>query len=121
MRLLAGVSYGRIVFTEAALPAIRPVNHLIDDGQIVIRAQLSTNSAGVVVAYEADELDPGEHTGWSVVVTGIARTITDPARLSRYRDALPSWVDGETDTLLTIEPSIVTGTQIPVNNRPAAR
>lgn len=26
---------------------------------------------GVVVCYEADELDPVRHTGWSVIITGI--------------------------------------------------
>jgi Pyridoxamine 5'-phosphate oxidase len=35
-RLLAGVSLGRIVFTRRAMPAIRPVNHLVDDKTIII-------------------------------------------------------------------------------------
>ena len=37
LRLLAGVRFGRIVFTHRALPAIRPVNHLLDGEDIVIR------------------------------------------------------------------------------------
>ncbi len=60
MRLLA--SYGRVVFTRRALPTIRPVNHLIDDGRVVLRTRLaakasievrSRNNSGKVVAYEA--------------------------------------------------------------------
>ncbi|MFD8980207.1 pyridoxamine 5'-phosphate oxidase family protein [Streptomyces sp. NPDC059564] len=35
--LLATVSLGRIVFTEHALPAVRPVNHCVDGEDIVIR------------------------------------------------------------------------------------
>ena len=66
MRLLATVDYGRVVFTLNALPAVRPVNHLVDDGQIIIRTRLSsaisivvgTADPGVVVAYEADKFDP---------------------------------------------------------------
>jgi hypothetical protein len=36
MRLLASV-YGRVVFTQNALPAIRPMNHLVDEGRVIIR------------------------------------------------------------------------------------
>jgi hypothetical protein len=35
--LLASVRLGRIVFTHRALPAIRPVNHILDGEDIVIR------------------------------------------------------------------------------------
>jgi hypothetical protein len=39
-RLLDSVSLGRVVFTMAGIPAIRPVNHLIDGKTIVIRSHL---------------------------------------------------------------------------------
>jgi nitroimidazol reductase NimA-like FMN-containing flavoprotein (pyridoxamine 5'-phosphate oxidase superfamily) len=85
LRLLGSVSLGRIVFTEHAMPAIRPVNHLLDGGDIIIRshsgaAVVSEASAGrgVVVAYAADALDPVDHLGWSVVVTGTAYLVSDP-------------------------------------------
>ena len=71
MRLLASVDYGRVVFTLNALPAIRPVNHLVDDGRIIIRTRLTTTistvvgsaRSGVVVAYEADNFDPQSQAG----------------------------------------------------------
>lgn len=37
VRLLASVGYGRVVFTLNALLAIRLVNHLVDEGRIIIR------------------------------------------------------------------------------------
>jgi hypothetical protein len=46
MRLLASVPLGRIVFTHHALPAIRPVNHVIDGDDIIIRIQ-----GGIVTGY----------------------------------------------------------------------
>ena len=124
--LLATVTYGRVVFTLAALPAIRPVNHVVDDGEIVIRtrrlAGLSTALADhadgaidqpdLVVAYEADHLDPVERTGWSVVVTGIATVITDPDRLRRIAERLHPWVDSAMDTAIAIAPEIVTGMRL---------
>lgn len=126
LELLASVSYGRVVFTLAALPAIRPVNHVVDDGQIVIRtrrlAGLSSALAqhagtvdqnpDLVVAYEADVLDPVQRTGWSVVVTGIATTITDPERLARIGERLRPWVDSPMDTAIAISPEIVNGIRL---------
>ena len=85
IRLLASVEFGRVVFTVNSLPAIRPVNHLLDDGRIIIRARLTSaissrarSADGIVVAYEADSIDPHTRSGWSVVATGRAYTITDP-------------------------------------------
>jgi hypothetical protein len=125
MDLLASAPFGRVVFTLAALPAIRPVNHVVDDGEVVIRtrrlAGISTALADhaedldqpdLVVAYEADLLDPVERTGWSVVVTGIARPITDPERLARIGGCLQPWVDSMMDTAIAITPEIVHGVRL---------
>jgi nitroimidazol reductase NimA-like FMN-containing flavoprotein (pyridoxamine 5'-phosphate oxidase superfamily) len=115
MGLLAGVEFGRIVFTAHALPAIRPVNHLVDHGEIIIRSHLggavsdAVDRAGVVVAYEADEIDPRRRLGWSVVVTGYARPVTDPGEAARFEAALMPWVDNTLDTVVRIRPEIVTG------------
>ncbi|MFE0349627.1 pyridoxamine 5'-phosphate oxidase family protein [Streptomyces griseoluteus] len=119
LRLLGSVSLGRIVFTRQALPTVRPVDHVLDDGDIVIRtpegAALTSHaqeveSTGVVVAYEADAIDPDTHLGWSVVVTGYARLVTDPAELERIRDLLRPWVSVEpTDQAVRIHPELVSG------------
>jgi nitroimidazol reductase NimA-like FMN-containing flavoprotein (pyridoxamine 5'-phosphate oxidase superfamily) len=116
LRLLGSVSLGRIVFTQHAMPAIRPVNHLLDGGDVIIRshteaAVVSAADAapGVVMAYEADAIDPDEHLGWSVVVTGTAHLVRDPEEVARYQRALRPWVSGEMDQVLRIQPEIVTG------------
>jgi len=118
LRLLGGVSLGRVVFTRHALPQIRPVNHVVDGGDIVIRthegAALTSHTRqadgpGVVVAYEADLIDPDTHLGWSVVVTGYAHLVTDPGELARYRAMLRPWVDQTMDYAVRIRPDLVTG------------
>ena len=118
MRLVASVSYGRVVFTQNALPAIRPVNHLIDDDRVIIRTRLTaTISTAVrsheaaIVAYEADSFDPEGRTGWSVVITGPAHIITEPEQIRRYEELLHPWVN-QADTVLAIESQIVTGLHI---------
>lgn len=114
LRLLGGVSLGRVVFTHRALPAIRPVNHLLDDGRVIIRSHtgaaiVTAAEQGVVVAYEADSIDPDEHVGWSVVVTGVARLVRDPAAAARYERRLRPWVEQQMDQVIAITPEIITG------------
>ncbi|MCB5179303.1 pyridoxamine 5'-phosphate oxidase family protein [Streptomyces antimicrobicus] len=119
--LLATVSLGRIVFTQDALPAVRPVNHLLDGEDIVVRvlgggalASLAapTDAPGVVVAYEADQIDPETHLGWSVVVTGYARPVADPGDVDRYTAALRPWVGQPVTGTVRIRPDLVTGFQV---------
>ncbi|MFF3754658.1 pyridoxamine 5'-phosphate oxidase family protein [Streptomyces sp. NPDC002018] len=119
LRLLRSVSLGRIVFTRQALPAVRPVNHLLDGEDIIIRlgdgAALASltdpadGRPGAVVAYEADAIDPERHLGWSVVVTGYARVVEDPADLRRYESLLRPWVSRAMTDALRIRPELVTG------------
>jgi nitroimidazol reductase NimA-like FMN-containing flavoprotein (pyridoxamine 5'-phosphate oxidase superfamily) len=116
LRLLATVSLGRVFFTEHALPAVRPVNHLVEAGSVIIRSHvgaavvsLAGRADGAVVAYEADEIDPASHLGWSVVVTGVARLVSDPAEVARYERLLRPWVAGRLDYVIRISPELVTG------------
>lgn len=69
-------------------------------------------SAGsVVVAYEADRIDPQTRAGWSVVFTGRARGLTEPGQVLRYLQLLHPWIN-QPDTVVAIEPGIVTGFRI---------
>ena len=65
-----------------------------------------------MVCYEADELDPVRHTGWSVIVTGMARMVPEPAAVARYERLLEPWVDGQMDYVIAIKPQIITGIRL---------
>lgn len=117
--LLAGASLGRVVFTHHAMPAIRPVNHLVDDRKIIVRSHMgaaivSRSSAGdgSVVCYEADDLDPVRHTGWSVIATGMARLVREPAAIARYEELLEPWIAGQMDHVISIEPEFISGIRL---------
>ncbi|WUN21076.1 pyridoxamine 5'-phosphate oxidase family protein [Streptomyces phaeochromogenes] len=121
LQLLGSVSLGRIVFTQHALPAIRPVNHIVVDGDVIVRthqgAALAAHIHGgsapdAVVTYEADAIDPATHLGWSVVATGYARLVTDPAELDDYRRRLQPWVDQVMDLAVRIHPEVITGLRL---------
>lgn len=118
MRLLASVPVGRLVFTHQALPAIRPVNHLVEDDTIVIALTpgsaiaASTASGGTVVAYEADALDLDGRLGWTVIVVGVARLVTDADAVRRHRMLLRPWVSGSMTDIIIISSEIVTGYEL---------
>ncbi len=119
MQLLASVGYGRIVFTFNALPAIRPLNHVVEHGLIILRTRLTFPASiaaqpanAVVVTYEADNFDPLTETGWTVVITGQANTLTNPDQTSHYKQSLLPWINHGTDTVLAIKPNIITGFRI---------
>jgi hypothetical protein len=63
----------------------------------------------VVVAYEADRIDPDTHQGWSVVVAGFARRVKDPDQLARYQTMLERWVEVSMDYAVRIRPDIING------------
>jgi nitroimidazol reductase NimA-like FMN-containing flavoprotein (pyridoxamine 5'-phosphate oxidase superfamily) len=120
MRLLRSVPMGRIAFTYHAMPAIRPVNHMVDEaGRIVIRSHegaaivTATDAMrGTVVSYEADQIDTYARAGWTVVVTGLARIVDEPCQAADYRRHLHPWVTGQLDYIIIIEPAIVTAFEL---------
>ena len=117
LRLLGTVAVGRISYTRQALPAVEPVNFALDDGGIVIRTdpggKLAAALRRAVVAFEADDLDPGSRSGWSVTVVGRSQEVTDPGDIARLRKlGLESWAPGAREHFIRIEPGIVTGRRL---------
>ncbi|MEU1788172.1 pyridoxamine 5'-phosphate oxidase family protein [Streptomyces sparsogenes] len=118
LRLLAKVPVGRIVYTRQALPAVLPVNFGLDtDSSILVRTSAASDLVhavnGVVVAFEADDFNAAEHSGWSVVVTGRATAVTDPAEHERLSRTGPlSWVVTRDWIFLRIEAEMVTGREL---------
>src|SRR3954452_21351553 len=74
LRLLAKGVLGRVIFTNAALPAAQPILYLLDGEEILFcvtaGSKLATAARQAVVAFEADDIDPDTHTGWSILGVG---------------------------------------------------
>jgi nitroimidazol reductase NimA-like FMN-containing flavoprotein (pyridoxamine 5'-phosphate oxidase superfamily) len=89
LRLLAGGVVGRVVFTEAALPAAHPVTYLLDGDEIVFRTA-GGGKMHHIIAFQTDEIDPASRTGWSVLAVGQAYEVTDSQRLAGLADRMPA-------------------------------
>ena len=88
LRLLRSVSVGRMVFTENALPALRPVMFAAGAGEVVIPADgvWWERFDGEFLAFEADGVDLSACNGWSVVVMGRATHLSFPDSVARFHD-----------------------------------
>lgn len=118
LRLLAKVPVGRVVYTRHALPAVLPINFSLDtDSSVLLRTSPDSDLVraidGVVVAFEADEFDATTRSGWSIVVTGRATVVTDPAEHDRLSETGPtSWMPLQEAVFVRIESEMVTGREL---------
>ncbi|MFE0477322.1 helix-turn-helix domain-containing protein [Streptomyces sp. NPDC058947] len=117
--LLATHGVGRLAVPADTGPLVVPVNYQVAEGAIVYRTEPGTTPAqadGHQVAFEVDRIDEAFSEGWSVLVRGPARAVTDPdeaARLDEQAFTTP-WAGGPRDLWLRIEPVTVTGRRITV-------
>lgn len=90
---LADAHVGRVALSIGALPAIVPVRYRVDGDDIVFEAASGTPlmaGARHVLAFEADEIDPGTGWGWAVHAVGVAQEVDgqDPQEGPEYRMAM---------------------------------
>lgn len=95
LELLKGEEVGRLAVVVEGRPQIFPVNYALDaSGSVILRTAIGTKLAAAVnhhVAFEVDRFDPEMHTGWSVVVHGVAHQTTAVA-VAAGQAPLGSWL-----------------------------
>jgi nitroimidazol reductase NimA-like FMN-containing flavoprotein (pyridoxamine 5'-phosphate oxidase superfamily) len=123
--LLAQATIGRVVLTADALPTALPVSYVLDHEEIIFRTEIGTISAteqGTVVAFQVDCFEPLHKLGWNVVVTGVARVISDAADIRHIETlAIPTWVALSSTNYIRLSTNLIRGRTIgaqPTNCRP---
>ncbi|MGY0056396.1 pyridoxamine 5'-phosphate oxidase family protein [Streptomyces sp. LZ34] len=117
--LLSTHEVGRISVSTSWGPAIVPVDYRVVDDAVVFRTAPDASpaaAAGSQVAFEVDHIDETLSEGWSVLVVGRARQITEPEAVRRLagREYHRPWPGGSRDLWLSIDPTSVTGRRIRV-------
>lgn len=117
LHLLAQSRVGRVVVTDRALPAAFPVNFALLDEDVVFMttagSKLEAAEGEEVMAFEADEIDPVRHGGWSVLVQGLASVISDPDELAQARDLhLEPWAPAGQFQFVRIRAELVSGRRL---------
>jgi nitroimidazol reductase NimA-like FMN-containing flavoprotein (pyridoxamine 5'-phosphate oxidase superfamily) len=118
---LARARFARLAFVDGDQPIVVPVNIATDAGERIV---FQTASGGLLggldghkVAIEIDGHDPALHAGWSVLVLGVARDVTDAADPDAARlRAVPvdTWAPGTRGRRFAVLPLSITGRTIPV-------
>ncbi len=120
---LYGAYLGRLAFAEQDRVEILPLNFRFSGGAVVFRTGFGTMLDavhGTHVAFEIDGHDDDSHTGWSVVVHGLAEEVWRPAELREIRELpLRPWAPGEREHYVRILPSTITGRRIGVPSEPS--
>ncbi|MFB6888302.1 pyridoxamine 5'-phosphate oxidase family protein [Kitasatospora sp. NPDC056327] len=83
LELLGRTGVGRVVYTVGALPAVLPVRFRLDPfGGVLLSTATGSELAravdNAVIAFEADEVDGADGTGWCVTVLGRAEVRRPP-------------------------------------------
>ena len=120
LRLLAETSFGRLAMNlRSDVPMIRPVNYLFDERtqSILFRTDFGSKFQGVLVsakaAFEIDGVDYATRTGWSVIVTGSVKKVTNFLELERFAHlGLEPWAPGEKPHWARIRVWTATGRRI---------
>ncbi len=107
---------GRLGLTVGYYPQIIPVNYRMDDFVVVFRTHIGTTLLAAKhanVCFQIDEFNHDDHTGWSVLVRGMAEDVTDRTRdpiteRGRRLDVTP-WAPGDKPRIVRIVPAWVSG------------
>lgn len=109
---------GRVAFIVGDRPIILPVNYTVAGDAVYFctakGTKLSHLSDGAPAAFEIDGSRSLYRSGWSVVVRGTAREVTDPEELDGLRRGpLKSWATPSSEHWIRISIDEISGRRIP--------
>ena len=118
LALLAANCVGRIaVVTQDSMPFVVPVNYQLTGEIIVFRTDAGTKFDALQrhpVAFQLDAIDPLHHTGWSVLVQGVAH-VAAPHEVESAR--VEAWA-GPKQHWMQLVPRSITGRRLHLREEP---
>lgn len=117
-QLLASVPVARIGINVGGRIDVLPVNHTVVDRRVAwlsgAGTKLGAAATEEAIALEADAVDETGRRGWSVVVHGTARIVTDEDRKQELFDAeVTPWVAPDQRTIwVEVVDATITGRRV---------
>lgn len=114
--LLRGTPVGRVAFVEDGELTVLPVNHAVVGHRVVFRtlrgSLLHEALMKEPVAFQVDDFDPANRTGWSVLVRGVADIVEGDAEDLDAMELHP-WADSvDRDDWVQIQVDEISGRRI---------
>ena len=122
---VAAGGVGRFLFDDPGRgPVAIPVNYKMDGDNVIFRTS-GTSGVGAEmrvhaalaqrVAFDVDHLDDALGEGWSVLLSGTADILSDPAELARVQAlGIEPWAGGDRDVYVRLVPTEISGRRIRV-------
>ena len=125
-QLVATQAVGRVAVIVGHYPLVFPVNFAVDDKSILYRTGVGTKLHSIHrsnVTFQVDAIDPVHHTGWSVMIKGVAQELSP----ERHRSAVSRaelggatpWAPGEKAHFIRIIADQITGRRIRPDELPS--
>jgi nitroimidazol reductase NimA-like FMN-containing flavoprotein (pyridoxamine 5'-phosphate oxidase superfamily) len=116
-RLITTADIGRVIVSMNALPAALPVTYRVVGDDIVFRIAPGTKLIAAVnnsvVGFEIDEIDSKARAGWSVLVVGISKVVTDPDEITALQRAdIQSWLPTDLPQFVKIPIEHISGRRL---------
>jgi nitroimidazol reductase NimA-like FMN-containing flavoprotein (pyridoxamine 5'-phosphate oxidase superfamily) len=113
---LAGGGIGRFVFLAPQGPVALPVNFRFLDGDVIFHTRAEgvlDAAAGSIVSFEVDHIDEAMSEGWSVLITGRAQLVGDPAQLEQLAEVgIEPWPGGHREAVIRVGAETISGRAI---------
>jgi len=115
--LLAQHTAGRVGFMAPEGPQILPVTYQYRNGSVIFRTSPVGALSGLVrrtsVAFEIDDIDEQNKSGWSVLVLGFAEAMAHNYLLTSAWETGPvPWADGVRNLFIEIKPRKISGRSV---------
>jgi nitroimidazol reductase NimA-like FMN-containing flavoprotein (pyridoxamine 5'-phosphate oxidase superfamily) len=112
LALVASRAVGRhAVCRKIGPPLVVPLNNQHDGEVIVFRTDPGAKLSALqrqAVSFEVDEIDPAHHSGWSVLIEGLA-FVSDEAPPTA---SVEPWAPGRKGFWVSISPASITGRRL---------
>ena len=113
LKLIASMSIGRLALVvDERGPLVVPVNYVLDGEVVVFRSGPGSKLHALrdtPVSFQVDLIDPFHHSGWSVLIRGVAHEVT-PREVAHL--VIDTWAPGDKRHWIRVLPTAISGRKI---------
>ena len=115
--LLPRARVGRLAWVDpSGRIMVVPVNFGLDGRSVVVRTGdtvlLDAARAGARCAFQADDLEPGLRSGWTVLADGHLSEVVDPGSVERLGQLVSPWLGVPRPHVLLLEATRISGRRL---------